>query len=79
MSLFKKPDNLLVNFDLDANRRVKNFEMVVTDWGTAGNKEKHMGGTPMYASRAAFKDDNNKDLFAYDRIALELFLDDAGA
>ena len=53
--------------------------MVVTDWGTAGIEESHMGGTPMYASRAAFKPDSNKDLFAYGRIALELFLDDEGA
>ena len=53
--------------------------MVVTDWGTAGDEEDHMGGTPMYASRAAFQFNQNKDLFAYGRIALELFLDDAGA
>ena len=78
MSLFKKPDNLLVDFDL-VNGRVENFEMVVTDWGTAGVKKDHMGGTPMYASRAAFQWDYNKDLFACGRIALELFLDDAGA
>ena len=78
MSLFKKPDNLLVDFDL-VNGRVENFEMVVTDWGTAGTFEQHMGGTPMYASRGAFHTDYNKDLFAYGRIALELFLDDAGA
>ena len=69
---------MLVNFDL-VNGRVENFEMVVTDWGTAGLEEEHMGGTPMYASRAAFQQDRNKDLFAYGRIALELFLDDAGA
>ena len=69
---------MLVNFDL-VNGRVENFEMVVTDWGTAGREEDHMGGTPMYASRAAFQRDFNKDLFAYGRIALELFLDDAGA
>ena len=78
MPLFKKPDNLLVDFDL-VNGRVENFEMVVSDWGTAGAAERHMGGTPMYASRAAFQYDFNKDLFAYGRIALELFLDDAGA
>ena len=77
MPLFKKPDNLLVNFDL-VNGHVENFEMVVTDWGTARSKKEHMGGTPMYASRGAFQDEYNKDLFAYGRIALELFLDDAG-
>ena len=53
--------------------------MAVSDWGTAGDYDKHYGGTPMYASRGAFQLDLNKDLFAYGRIALELFLDESGA
>ena len=53
--------------------------MVVSDWGTAGEEEKHMGGTPMYASRLAFKFNYDKDLFSYGRIAMELFMDESGA
>ena len=52
--------------------------MVIADWGTAGKEEKHMGGTPMYASRVAFQENYNKDLFAFGRIAMELFLDESG-
>ena len=70
---------MLVDFDLRPNGDVDNFEMVVGDWGTAGYKKKHMGGTPMYASRVAFQDDHNKDLFAIGRIAMELYLDESGA
>ena len=77
-SLSKKPDNLLVDFDY-VNGRVDNFTMVISDWGTAGQFKKHMGGTPMYASRMAFQADNNKDLFAFGRIAMELYLDESGA
>ena len=77
MSLSKKPDNLLVDFDV-VNGRVDNFTMVVGDWGTAGRFEKHMGGTPMYASRVSFQNDKNKDIFAFGRIAMELFLVDSG-
>ena len=69
---------MLVDFDL-VNGQVDNFEMVVSDWGTSGTDEKHMGGTPMYAARGAFMVDGNKDLFAYGRIAMELFLDESGA
>ena len=69
---------MLVDFDL-VNGQVDNFEMVVSDWGTSGFEEKHMGGTPMYASRVAFRHDYNKDLFAFGRIALELYLDESGA
>lgn len=78
MSLVKKPDNLLVDFDL-VNGRVANFEMVIGDWGTAGGFEKHWGGTPMYASRVAFTLDYIKDIFAFGRIAMELYLDESGA
>ena len=57
---------MLVDFDL-VNGRVDNFKMVVADWGTAGGREKHYGGTPMYASKVAFRRDHNKDLFAFGR------------
>ena len=77
-SLPKKPDNLLVNFDL-VNGRVDNFEMVVADWGTAGDDKKHYGGTPMYASRGAFLNSYSKGLLAFGRIAMELYLDESGA
>ena len=53
--------------------------MVISDWGTAGDEKKHYGGTPMYASRVAFQSDKNKDLFAFGRIALELYLEESGA
>ena len=54
--------------------------MVIADWGTAdGLHSNHMGGTPMYASRVAFQDDHNKDLFAIGLIAMELYLDESGA
>ena len=53
--------------------------MVVSDWGTAGQEKKHYGGTPMYASRVAFELNYNKDIFAFGRIAMELFLDESGA
>ena len=69
---------MLVDFDL-VNGRVDNFTMVIGDWGTAGMEKKHMGGTPMYAARGAFQFDYNKDIFAYGRIAMELFLDESGA
>ena len=78
MSSSKKPDNLLVDFDL-VNGRVKNFEMVIGDWGTAGGEKRHFGGTPMYASRGAFQWDHNNDMFTFGRIALELYLDESGA
>ena len=51
-----------------------NFEFSVADWGTAGEGEDHYGGTPMYASRDAFAGSKEKDLFAFGRIAMELFI-----
>ena len=47
--------------------------MAVADWGTAGSEKKHFGGTPMYASKLAFRGHQSKDLFAFSRIAMELF------
>ena len=68
----------MVDFDR-VNGRVANFEMAIGDWGTAGVVDEHFGGTPMYASRVAFQDDYNKDIFAFGRIAMELYLDESGA
>ena len=77
MFLSKKPDNLLVDFDV-VNGRVDNLTMVIGDWGTAGRATEHFGGTPMYASRGAFRRDHKKDLFAFGKIAMELYLDESG-
>ena len=52
--------------------------MVIGDWGTSGMSKKHFGGTPMYASRVAFRPDYGKDLVAFGRIALELYSDESG-
>ena len=52
--------------------------MAIGDWGTAGNEYKHFGGTPMYASSPAFQKSKMKDLFAFGRVAMELYLDDSG-
>ena len=73
----KKPENVLVDYDV-VNDDVVNFEIAVSDWGTAGSREKHYGGTPMYASSQAFQQSQMKDLFAFGRIAMELYLDDSG-
>jgi L,D-peptidoglycan transpeptidase YkuD (ErfK/YbiS/YcfS/YnhG family) len=54
------------------------FEMAIGDWGTSGNRDEHFGGTPMYASSRAFQVSQMKDLFAFGRIAMELYLDESG-
>jgi hypothetical protein len=77
-----KPENCLVDYSfvMDANglNGELHFEMVVGDWGTAGDYFKHFGGTPMYASSRAFQYSQMKDLFAFGRIAMELYLDESG-
>ena len=77
MNSFKKPDNILVDYN-DRNGRVSEFTFVVSDWGTAGVHEKHFGGTPMYASPNTFQISRDKDLFAFGRIAAELYLEESG-
>ena len=72
-----KPDNLLVDYDLE-NGRVVNFQVVIGDWGTAGNEREHFGGTPIYASPVAFEEMRMKDIFAFGQIAFELFFDESG-
>ena len=52
--------------------------MVIGDWGTSGDQEGHFGGTPMYASCQTFQMSAMKDVFAFGRIAMELFLADSG-
>ena len=72
-----KPDNLLVDYDLE-NGRVVNFQVVIGDWGTAGNRKEHFGGTPIYASSAAFEQNRMKDMVAFGLIAFELYFDESG-
>ena len=72
-----KPDNLLVDYDIE-NGSVVNFHIVVGDWGTAGLQTDHFGGTPIYASSAAFELSWMKDLFAFGQIAFEFYFDESG-
>ena len=73
----KKPENVLVDYDV-VNDEATNFEMAIGDWGTAGLRKEHFGGTPMYASSQSFQQSRMKDLFAFGRIAMELYLDESG-
>ena len=77
LNSFEKPDNILANFD-DTSGRVTNFSFVIGDWGTSGDRKQHYGGTPMYASPKTFQDSSVKDLFAFGRIAAELYFDKPG-
>ena len=54
------------------------FTFVVSDWGTSGELRDHFGGTAMYASPNTFRDSKVKDLFAFGRIAAELYLSKSG-
>ena len=56
------------------------FSFVVADWGTSGMENQHYGGTPVYASGNAFRPggSTNKDIFAFGRIAAELYLAESG-
>ena len=54
------------------------FGFVLADWGTSGDLEDHFGGTPAYASGNAFNESANKDIFAFGRIAAELYLTESG-
>ena len=54
------------------------FEFVVSDWGAAGEDEKHFGGSPIYGSSLNLRSSRLKDFFAFGRIALELFLPQSG-
>ena len=55
-----------------------NFSFVIADWGTSGSADQHFGGTPVYASGNAFITSFNKDIFAFGRIAAELYLPESG-
>ena len=74
---FEKPNNILVDYN-DINHQVTDFVFVVGDWGTAGGNRNHFGGTPMYASPNTFQASSVKDLFAFSRIAAELYLEEPG-
>ena len=61
--------------DYEINKgEVTDFEFVISDWGTAGVSDEHYGGTPVYASGNSFIASANKDIFAFGRIAAELYL-----
>ena len=51
---------------------------MVGDWGTSGKQREHFGGTPVYASPYTFQNSQVKDLFAFGRIAAELYLAEPG-
>ena len=67
----------MVDYNIN-NARATDFTFVVSDWGTSGDEDKHFGGTPMYASPNTFQESKVKDLFAFSRIAAELYLEEAG-
>ena len=69
---------MLVDYD-ESGGTVTNFRCVLGDWGTANVLlgVNYFGGTPVYAGPRSFKS-NNKDLFTYGRLALELFLEQQG-
>ena len=76
-----KPQNLLVDFDTAINvvngqeQLVDNsFLLRVTDFGAAGWMESHFSATPLYASPTCFEDSNMKDIFAFTRLVLILFM-----
>lgn len=71
-----KPSNILVDFQLDNNNHliVDSFKFFVSDFGAAGWLEKHYGGTPFYAGPTTFEDSKSKDMYAFTRITLELYL-----
>ena len=50
----------------------------MADWGTSGRVDEHYGGTPVYASGNTFRESANKDIFAFGRIAAELYLPESG-
>ena len=54
------------------------FTFVIGDWGTSGDSAEHFGGTPVYASPNTFRASRVKDLFAFGRIAAELYFDKPG-
>ena len=58
--------------------KVTSFDFVVADWGASGHQDTHFGGTPVYASGNAFNKSSNKDIFAFGRIAAELYLPESG-
>ena len=79
ISLFNKPENILVSYEID-DEEVVNFEMVVADWGSAKIEPDgghFFGGTPVYAGPNAFTSDY-KDLFSFGRMTMELMMDKSG-
>ena len=77
LNSLKKPDNILVDYNINSGC-VTDFSFAVGDWGTSGGCDKYFGGTPMYASPTTFQGSKVKDLFAFGRIAAELYLEEPG-
>ena len=77
IELIWQPDNILVDYT-ENHGKVTNFSFVIADWGTSGDQDDHYGGTPVYASGNAFNESANKDIFAFGRIAAELYLPESG-
>ena len=75
--LIWQPDNILVDYSIKKGK-VTEFIFVLADWGTSGDFDQHFGGTPVYASGNAFIGSVNKDIFAFGRIAAELYLPQSG-
>ena len=54
------------------------FEIIISDWGSAGENKEHFVGTPVYASPKAFEESQYKDVAAFCTIALEIYFDKSG-
>ena len=64
-----------MDYDVDQNGRLTNFECRLDDWGIAAMNPggRYYGGTPLYAGPRSFEQ-LNKDLFSFGRLATELFV-----
>ena len=76
--LIEKPGNILVDYTEKTGKVTELTGLVISDWGTSGNRGEHFGGTPVYASGNCFNNSENKDIFAFGQIAAELFLEQSG-
>ena len=70
----KKPDNILVDYEYTGGC-VSNFRCLLADFGSSGPG--HPGGTPMYAGPKTYLVEE-KDLFSFGRMTMELFLEPQG-
>ena len=80
---FWKPENILLDFDVGTKSGEKyiqtnKFEMIISDWGSAGENKEHFVGTPVYASPKAFEQSQHKDIAAFCTLALEIYFEKQG-